>query len=403
MEDIELTKDQQDFMILALSGQNIFLTGRAGTGKSFVIQEFIKRTVKNVVKLGTTGIAAANIKGQTIHSFFVINPFQVYNGKNAQHLSQSKRKPIKECDVIIIDEVSMMRPDLLDAIDGTMKLNGCGKLSDKQIIFVGDLKQLPVVQSGREQHIINKTYGSHLFYNAFVYKKLDVKTVELNEIKRQSDERFITALNEIREGRKDEYFKQFVSEKPNDGVILAPHNSTVSQYNTKGLNKIKSPLITLKATIEGKIKPEDYKVDPIIHVKDGAKIMYCINNKGAGLVNGDIGTLKVEKDKMFFINKSGFETELERHTFENQKYVVENERVEDDEGNIHFKEVLKLKNIGEMNQYPIKLAYALSIHKSQGMTFDEVTIDLRRRCFVKGQMYVALSRVRTPKGLKIII
>lgn len=392
---MELTKGQQKFLDLANKGENIFLTGKAGTGKSFIVDYFVNQSKKEVAKLGTTGIAAANIRGQTIHSFFQINPYEVFQGKQDQRLSAQRRKAIKKAEVFIIDEVSMMRPDLLDAIQGRCNLK------NKQIIFVGDLKQLPVIQSGKEQHIVNSIYGSHLFYDAKIYKELNVVNIELDEIKRQSDTRFIEALNKIREGEKDDYFRRFVGDSPNSGVILAPHNSTVSKYNSEGLNKLDSELITFKASIEGKINPKDYKVDEEIYVKNGAKIMYCINNKEAGLVNGDIGTFLIEDDKYFFV-KEGHKTELTRSIFENQKYVVEEVKKKTKEGKIIFVEELILKKIGEMRQYPIKLAYALSIHKSQGMTFDEVTVDLTRRCFAPGQMYVALSRCTNPEGLRII-
>lgn len=232
MRNIKLTKGQKKFLDLALSGENIFLTGKAGTGKSFIIDKFVSESGKKIVKLGTTGIAASNIGGQTIHSFFQINPFQVYQGKLNHNLSNQKRKAIKKAEVIIIDEVSMMRPDLLDAIQGRCDLRR------KQIIFVGDLKQLPVIQSGKEQHIVNSIYGSHLFYDAKIYKQLNVVNVELDEIKRQSDLRFIEALNKIRDGGKDDYFRRFIGDKPNKGVILAPHNATVDKYNAEGLRII---------------------------------------------------------------------------------------------------------------------------------------------------------------------
>lgn len=392
---MELTKGQQEFIDLALSGKNIFLTGKAGTGKSFIIEEFCKRSDKQIVKLGTTGISASNIGGQTIHSFFQINPFEVFQGRQEQKLSRQKRKAIRSAEIIIIDEVSMMRPDLLDAIH-----NRCD-LKYKQIIFVGDLKQLPVIQSGREQHIINEIYGNHLFTSAKIYKEINVINIVLNEVKRQDDADFIKALNNIRDGNKDDYFKRSVGDKPNNGVILAPHNSTVNRYNSEGLNSIDSELITFKATIEGKINADDYRVDEEIEVKNGAKIMYCVNNSSANLVNGDIGVFLVEDKKYFFV-KDGFKTELKRVTFENQKYVLKDVKKKTKEGKLIHTEELRLEKIGEMRQYPIKLAYALSIHKSQGMTFDEVTVDLTRRCFAEGQMYVALSRCSIPQGLRII-
>lgn len=394
---MEFTKKQQEFIDLALSGENIFLTGKAGTGKSFIIEEFIKRYGRNVVKLGTTGIAAANIEGQTIHSFFGINPFQFNDGTNGNHLHEKRRRPIRDAKVFIIDEVSMLRPDVLDAINWQMRLNGCNSLLEVQVIFVGDMKQLPVVESPNTMDMVNDAYGTHEFFNAYVYDKLNVKTVELDEIKRQSDERFIEALNKIRDGGKDEYFKRFVSESPNGGVILAPHNATVNRYNREELNKLDGEVIEFKAKLEGKINPDDFRVEQRILVKHGAKIMYCVNDKERGLINGDIGTFIVDGDKHYF-EKDGRRVRLVDHDFENHQY--ESEEIVKD-GKLVSTPVLRV--VGSMRQVPIKLAYAISIHKSQGMTFDEVTIDLSRRCFVKGQMYVALSRVRTPKGLCILI
>ena len=397
-----LTKGQKQFLDMALSGKNIFLTGKAGTGKSFIIDEFVKRCKKNVAKLGTTGIAATNIGGQTVHSFFGITPFEVYDGRNAKSLTRKKREIIQKTDVVIIDEVSMLRVDVLDAINGTMLLNGCGYLSKKQIIFVGDLKQLPAIQTGKESKMIRDRYKSYLFHDSKCYPYLNVKNIELTEIKRQSDERFITALNAIREGRKDSYFKKFVSKTPNNGVILAPHNSTVDKYNKDELKKLKGELYILQAEISGQINPKDYPVDEEIYVKNGAKIMYCKNDKENGLINGSIGTLKIISGCFYFCNEWD-DVLIEKHTFENQKYVIEKIEKEDEEGNVYYVEELKLKKVGEMKQYPIKLAYALSIHKSQGMTFNEVTVDISKRCFAPGQLYVALSRCSTPDELKIII
>lgn len=399
---MKLTRKQQEFLDAALRGESIFLTGKAGTGKSFAIKEFIKRCKKNVAKLGTTGVAATNIGGQTIHSFFGINPYEVYNGRNAKMLTGKKRHIIDSVDVIIIDEVSMLRVDVLDAINGTMILNGCGYLSDKQVIFVGDMKQLPVVQKGKEKEIIKSMYKSPCFYHANCYRYLNIKNIELTEVKRQSDARFIEALNKIRDGGKDSYFRNFVSDKPNNGVILAPHNQTVREYNNKELEKLNGRKITLTANIEGDLNPRDYPVDVDIHVKHGARVMYCVNDKNKGLVNGDIGYFVIKNGKYYFY-KDGKEIEIERHKFENQKYVVESVKRETENGEVIYIDELKLKTVGIMNQYPIKLAYAMTIHKSQGMTFDEVTVDISRRCFASGQLYVALSRCSNPKGLKIII
>lgn len=390
---MSLSTKQQLFIDSIQSGKNIFLTGKAGTGKSFVVKEAIntlKQAGKNIVAIAPTGVAANNIGGQTIHSLFSISPFGVSDYDSCNFLRTEKRRLIRYIDTIFIDEVSMLRPDILDAINWTMLKNGCDGLNKKQIIFIGDLKQLPSPMNDNTRSVLYQTYEGEEFFNAKIYSKLHVKTIELDEVLRQSNDEFIANLNIIRDGGKSPYFKRFVNTIPN-GIILAPHNATVAKYNIDGLNSLDGEEYVFEASVSGNAKAEEFNVESIIRTKHGAKIMYLINSKDAPLINGTLGTFIVKGDS-FFIRVGGVDYVMNKNEFTKKEYVLNKDTNK-----------LELQEIGSITQYPFKLAYALSIHKSQGLTFPEVTIDLTKPCFQKGQMYVALSRVTEPAGLTIII
>lgn len=385
---------QQTFVDAVLSGQNIFLTGKAGTGKTFVVKDIMKiltKSGKKVVAAAPTGIASNNIGGQTIHSLFGIRPFGILDYESCNFLKGEKRRLLSAIDVIFIDEVSMLRPDILDAMNWTLLKNGCDGLHTKQIVFIGDLKQLPVVLKDNDRAILYKDYDGEDFTFAKIYPKLNIVNIELDEVLRQSNPEFIENLNIVREGAKTpEYFRRFIGTDLK-GIVLAPHNATVMGYNNEGLAKINYPEIVFEAIIEGNVKFDDFQLESVVKVKQGAKIMYLINSKDAPLVNGTIGMFVTHND-CHYIRVNDIDYVLNKVEIPKIEYVL------DEKTN-----TLVLKELGKIIQYPIRLAYALSIHKSQGLTFDEVTIDLRLKCFAPGQLYVALSRVKTPEGLRIII
>lgn len=385
--------NQELFIESALSGKNIFLTGKAGTGKSYIVKqliELLKEAGKKVIALAPTGIAANNIGGQTIHSMFALNPFGVTSFETTNFVKSEKKKLLAAVEVIVIDEVSMLRPDILDGMNWTLLKNGCEKLNAKQIIFIGDLKQLPPPINDNTRSVLYMDYDGYEFYYAKVFEKLDVQTIELDEVHRQTNVEFIDHLNIIRDGGKSDYFKKFVSTEAK-GIVLAPHNATVKKYNTEGLKSLHGEEFTFHASISGNIKPEDFNLEAEINVKNGAKIMYLINSKDDNnLFNGTLGIF-VSHQGCHYIRVGNVDYALERVVVSKKEYVYDKKS-----------DSLMLKEIGEIEQYPIKLAYALSIHKAQGLTFDEVTVDLSRPCFQKGQMYVSLSRVKTPEGLRII-
>lgn len=388
------TQKQIEFLKLAESGQNIFLSGKAGTGKSTILKEFMNQTKKKVVCCAPTGIAAINVGGSTIHSLFSIKMAGIGTYKNASYLKPIKREVLEKAEIIVIDEVSMLRCDILDAMNYTLNRNHIGSLKDKQIIFVGDMKQLPVVvDKNTESVLYSEGYKGVTFKDALIFNKLNVQEIELDEVVRQNDEEFVSNLNIIRDGGKSDYFKKFVSTKPK-GIILAPHNATVQSYNENGLKTIEGTTYLYEAKYDGLVNENDFSFEKLIRVKNGAPIMYLKNEDSNSLLrNGTIGTFYYshEKDKMF-INVQGIKYEIKKAKASKNEYVYD-----EDQGEIVLKEV------GNCEQYPFKLAFALSIHKSQGLTFDEVTIDLNKPCFMPGQMYVALSRVRTPQGLRIVV
>jgi len=344
------------------------------------------------VALAPTGIAANNINGQTIHSMFGLNPFGIMDFESCRFLGSHKRKLLKQVDTFFIDEVSMLRPDILDAMNWTLLKNGLDGLNKKQIVFVGDLKQLPVVLNDNSRAILYRDYDGEDFTFAKIYKQLNVNEISLDEILRQLDVEFIDNLNKIRNGEKKvSYFKKFIGTEPNNGVVLAPYNNIVERYNVEGLAAIESEELVFHSKVTGSVKPEDFNLEAELKLKNGCKVMYLANSKDNPLRNGTLGIF-ITIEGLHYIHVKGVDYKLNLMEFTKKEYVFDEKT-----------QSLELQYLGSIIQYPLRLAYALSIHKSQGLTFDEVTVDLTRPTFAPGQLYVALSRVTSPEGLRIIM
>jgi len=383
------------------SYDNWFLTGNAGTGKTTLIQQFRDKTKKRIVVLAPTGIAAFNVGGKTIHSFFhfpprIITPQVIYE-------LHSNDRIYKVVDTIIIDEVSMVRADVLNGIDNFMRLKGRDSrlpFGGAQIILVGDPYQLPPVVTSAEEPVISRIYKTPYFFSAKAYNNGNFRLLELTEIHRQHDVEFIELLNLIRHGNvsmqilqpiNDRLANPFYTRSKNQGVTLTTTNKVADTINQTELLKLSGPEYKFEANITGEFPEEKDTIVPrILLLRKGARVM-ILKNTGK-FTNGDMGivTKLDERNILVKLDSTGEEFVVLQDEWENIRYDI------DPDSN-----TIKIEVIGKLKQFPLRLAWAITIHKSQGMTFDRVNIDYTRSPFVGGQTYVALSRCRTLEGLTV--
>ncbi len=383
------------------SNKNWFLTGNAGTGKTTLIKQFREQTKKKVVLLAPTGIAAFNVKGQTIHSFFHFRPCII----TPQVISKirTNNRIYKTVDTIVIDEVSMVRADVFEGIDIFMRQHGRDSsqpFGGAQIILVGDPYQLPPVVTYEEEPIISKFYKTPYFFSTKAYDHGKFQLLELIEIHRQHDEKFIKFLNLIRHGKVDTQTLKLINDKlvepfyvhsKNQGVTLSTTNNVVNTINRTQLLKLRSPEYEFQAKIIGEFPEEKNTIVPRkLLLRKGARVM-VLKNTGK-FKNGDMGTVtKLDKRNIVIkLDSSGDKLVVLLEKWENIRYKV------DPDSN-----TIKMEVIGVLRQFPLRLAWAITVHKSQGMTFNRVNIDYSRSPFVGGQTYVALSRCRTLEGLTV--
>jgi len=383
------------------SNNNLFLTGNAGTGKTTLLKQFRERTNKKVVLLAPTGIAAFNVGGQTIHSFFHFPPRII----TPQVIStiRTNNRIYKAVDTIVIDEVSMVRADVFEGIDIFMRRHGrdgSRPFGGAQIILAGDPYQLPPVVNSEEEPIISKFYKTPYFFSTKTYDHGNFQLLELMEIHRQHDEKFIKFLNLIRHGKVDaqdlkpinDKFVEFSYVRSKDqGVTLSTTNNVADTINRTQLLKLSGSEYEFRAKIIGEFPEEKNTIVPRkLLLRKGARVM-TLKNTGK-FKNGDMGTVtKLDKRNIIIkLDSSGEELVVLHEKWENIRY-----RVDSDSNGI------KAEVIGELRQFPLRLAWAITVHKSQGMTFNRVNIDYSRSPFVGGQTYVALSRCRTLEGLTI--
>ena len=385
------------YKMMEKSKDHFFITGQAGTGKSTLLNYFVQNSSKNIAILAPTGLAAVNVGGQTIHSFF---KFPL----NLLDLSQIKTVPnnkiYKELDTIIIDEISMVRADLIDAMDKFLRLNGKNKrksFGGVQMIFVGDLFQLPPVLVSTEQEFFLQKYETPYFLSSHTFENLELKMIELSKIYRQNDQFFINILNKIRVGMAgwgeiNALNKNFQPDfEPKVGefyVTLTTTNRQADTINAEKLAKISQTERKFEASVDGSFAVKSFPNDEILRLKVGAQVLFIKNDPKKRWVNGTLGKiLKFEKNKVMVLTENGV-VEVEEETWDMSKYYLNpvNNRVE-------------TEIIGSFSQLPIKLAWAITIHKSQGQTFEKVVLDITGGAFAHGQIYVALSSCSTLKGL----
>ena len=390
--------------IIENSNRNIFITGRAGTGKSTLLNYFRHITKKKVAVLAPTGVAALNVKGQTIHSFFRFKP-GITRDRVKKVRSAGKNGSIyRKLDAIVIDEVSMVRADLLDCVDRFLRLNGPAPqkpFGGIQMVFIGDLYQLPPVVTGGEKEFFHSLYETPYFYGAQVFDSFDMEFVELEKIYRQHDEGFIALLNGIRNNSITEEGLELLNgryqpeyEPPPDDfcVYLTTTNRLAEEINGKRLAELKGKLYNLSGSIKGEFG-KGYLPNAIeLHVRVGAQIMMLNNDTDGRWVNGSIGKItcitqnRKGEDIVLAELADGNEVEITPFTWEIFRFFVE-------AGG------LQSEVIGTFTQFPLMLAWAVTIHKGQGKTFDRVIIDIGKGTFAHGQMYVALSRCTTLGGI----
>ncbi len=389
--------------VVEKEGRHLFLTGRAGTGKSTWLRLFRQTTRKKVVVLAPTGVAALNVGGQTIHSFFGFPPRPM----NARDIRKRRfRKLYERMEVLVIDEVSMVRADLMDHMDRFLRLNRGNDepFGGVQLVLVGDLFQLPpVVASEAEQYLFSEYYASPWFFDAHVMQELlpAFEMVELRRVFRQDSRYFLRLLDAIRMGMVDHEDLEDLNERyqPHFGdepgyITLSPYNRLVDRINLRHLRNLDTPARTYRATISGTFDPRLYPTEAELQLKVGAQVMFVVNDQaGRAYVNGTIGQVVALQPERVIVEVTESDEsrtiEVEPHEWEIVRYKASDDKPGEIETEV----------VGTFRQLPLRLAWAVTIHKSQGKTFERVIIDMGRGAFETGQTYVALSRCRTLEGI----
>lgn len=382
--------------------ENLFITGRAGTGKSTLLSLLKKTTRKNAAVVAPTGLAALNVGGQTIHSFFGLPPKMI----DPHELTKRRNhKFYKKLKLLIIDEISMVRADLMDCMDIFLRNNIEVDLpfGGVQIVVFGDLFQLPpVVSSAFERKLLKDRYGTPYFFSASVFHTLDMRMIELRVVYRQTERNFINLLDRIRTRTLDYEDLEEIntryegdSDEEEVAITLCSTNASVNKINSGRLKAITHPVYEYKAKLGGEFNPRLSPADQYLFLKLDAQVMFVKNDSEGRFVNGTLGkVVDLSSDKIVVsIMKDGEpkHIDVDRVEWELLKYELDNENVDR----------FKTKVAGTFTQYPVRLAWAITIHKSQGKTFDRIIVDLGKGAFDHGQTYVALSRCRTLGGITL--
>jgi hypothetical protein len=418
METVTNQDLQLAFEFVKYTNRNIFLTGKAGTGKTTFLRDLKKASPKRMIVVAPTGVAAINAGGVTIHSFFQL-PFHPYipsfylpennprnpsdqNDTEGYKMSREKINIIKSLDLLIIDEISMVRADTLDAIDAALRRYKTRHLpfGGAQLLMIGDLQQLAPVVKDDDREIIRKYYDSPFFFGSRALSSTDYVTIELKHIYRQNDQAFINLLNKIRDNHVDSdvlndlnkrYIPDFDPDSDGGYITLTTHNYQAQSINDSRLEKLPGRTHSFTATIKDEFPEFSYPNTSDLVLKKGAQVMFVKNDMSRAKLffNGKIGKVETFDDDIIVVKctDDDFRIRVEMAEWQNMKYTLDEETKE-------IRETI----IGTFTQYPLKLAWAITIHKSQGLTFDRAVIDACA-AFAHGQVYVALSRCRTLDGL----
>lgn len=392
----QLSPEQEAvFARIETTRDNIFVTGRAGTGKSTLLNHLSWNTSKQVVICAPTGVAALNVGGQTIHSLFRL-PIGVIADHDIDQTAET-RKLLNTIDTLVIDEVSMVNADLLDAIDRSLRqarAKPFEPFGGVQVVLFGDPYQLaPVPGDNDERAYFTDRYQSIWFFDAKVWEHTDLAIYELATIHRQNEPEFKYMLTAVRHGMVTAEIAKRLNDAgartaPTDGAItLATTNATVNRINATELARLKGPVKTAKADISGDFSGRAYPADENLELKVGAQVMFLRNDADQRWVNGSVGTV-TKIASTVFVEVDGEEHEVQPATWEKYKYTYSAATKQ-----------LKKDIVAEFQQFPLRLAWAVTIHKSQGKTYDRAIVDLGQRSFAPGQTYVALSRITALDGL----
>jgi len=428
LSNLENIRDQADIAedLLNFTGRSLFLTGKAGTGKTTFLRNFLAKTQKKAVVVAPTGVAAINAGGMTIHSLFQFPPGlfvpatsggygqdNVFNRASLTKsifLSKAKRKLLGSVDLLVIDEVSMLRADLLDAMDTmlrSVRKNYNEPMGGVQVLYIGDLWQLPPVVKDQDWAVLGSYYQSPFFFSSVVIEENPPVIIELTKIYRQQDDQFIHLLNNIRNNtlHKDDFYELNKRYQPDNidydrdnYIILTTHNYKANQINMAKLQQLEGDAYTYNSEIKGDFSESSYPNETELTLKVGAQVMFLKNDieEKKRYYNGKIGmvsSIRLDKDdepEIQVIFPDGIEMRLEKESWNNLRFEYNQEEDKVDE-----------KVLGTFTQYPVKPAWAITIHKSQGLTFEEVVIDAGR-AFAPGQVYVALSRCTTLAGITLM-
>jgi ATP-dependent DNA helicase PIF1 len=384
--------------VLEKSRDNVYLTGRAGTGKTTLLKHFIARNPQTTAVLAPTGIAAVNAGGQTIHSFFRFPP-RLIEPKDVKRIRYARA--LRAIETLVIDEASMIRSDVMAAIDRSLRLNRDvdAPFGGVQMVLVGDPYQLPpVIERGLEGYL-EETHGGSYFFSPPAFREGDFRLIELTEIFRQSDPVFLDILAGVRSGDMDQNQREILSAQVSSldpvaasqtHVVLTGTNNAAFDINHRRLEALPGKVQAYEAQVKGEFDSRLFPTEAPLYLKLGARVMMLKNDADKRWVNGTLATIARVSANTIHIDIDGTEHEVEPSSWERIKYGY-------DETN----KALKKDIVGTFKQYPLRLAWALTIHKSQGQTLDKVYVDLRRGLFAHGQAYVALSRCRTLEGLML--
>ena len=410
-------KEFQDALkLVQYTRQSLFLTGKAGTGKSTFLRYICKNTKKKHIVLAPTGIAAINAGGCTMHSFFKL-PFHLMlpddpnmslqRGRIHEFFKYTKphRKLLEELELVIIDEISMVRADLIDAIDRILRVyshNLREPFGGKQLLLVGDVFQLEPVVKGDEREILNRFYPTPYFFSARVFQQIDLISIELQKVYRQTDQRFINVLDHIRNGTagatdlqllNTRYGTSIARSEDDMYITLATRRDNVDYINERKLAELPGDPVTFPGEVTGDFPESSLPTSKELQLKPGAQIIFIRNDFDHRWVNGTIGTVSgfdPKEDTLYVRTDDGKECDVKQESWHNIRYTYNEEKHQIEE------EVL-----GVFKQFPIRLAWAITVHKSQGLTFSRAVIDFTGGVFAGGQTYVALSRCTSLGGIQL--